>query len=146
MMVNKVKRLISIVLIAALVILPSCSGKFSSDESELVIGVEGITAELNPLYASNDSDRAISAQIFATVQRLNSRNALVNYGGGISYELVGENQVKYTVTLRDDMFFSDGTNVTIDDLIFFYHLISDATYDGVYSDWHLNDIVGLNEY
>ena len=143
-MIN-VKRLISILLVAAIIILPSCSGKFSSDDSELVIGVEDITAEFNPLYAVNESDKAISSQIFSTVQRMNSHNALVNYCGGISYELIGENQVKYTVTLRDDLFFSDGTNVTIDDLIFFYHLMSDATYDGVYSDWHLNDIVGLNE-
>ena len=144
-MIN-IKRLISILLVAAIIILPSCSGKFSSDDSELVIGVEDITAEFNPLYAVNESDKAISSQIFSTVQRMNSHNALVNHCGGISYELIGENQVKYTVTLRDDLFFSDGTNVTIDDLIFFYHLISDATYDGVYSDWHLNDIVGLNEY
>lgn len=144
-MIN-VKQLISILLVAAIIILPSCSGKFGADDSELVIGVEDITAEINPLYAVNESDKAVSSQVFVTVQRMNSHNALVNYGGGISYEFVGENQIKYTVTLRDDMFFSDGTNVTIDDLIFFYHLISDATYDGVYSDWHLNDIVGLNEY
>lgn len=142
----KIKRLISMVLVAAIIILSSCSGKFGSDNSELIIGVENITANVNPLYAVNESDRVISSQVFATVQRMNSHNALVNYCGGISYELVGENQVKYTVTLRDDLFFSDGTNVKIDDLIFFYHLISDATYDGVYADWHLNDIVGLDEY
>lgn len=88
----------------------------------------------------------ISSQIFGSVQRLGTDNSLINNCGGISYEYVGETQVKYTVTIRDDMFYSDGTHVTVDDLIFFYHFIADASYDGAYSDWYLNNIEGLSAY
>ena len=42
------------------------------------------------------------------------------------------------------MFYSDGTHVTVDDLIFFYHFIADASYNGAYSDWYLNNIEGLS--
>ncbi len=142
----KIRRIISIVLVVMLLVLTACSDKTKTADDELVIGVENISGNFNPLFAVDEADKTISAQIFGFVQRRATDNSLVNNFGGISYEYVGETQVKYTVTLRDDLFFSDGTHVTIDDLIFVYHLIADASYDGVYSDWHLNDIEGINEY
>ena len=100
----------------------------------------------NPFYSENEADLEIISQMFRPIQRRGTDNKLINYSGGISYEFVGKNQVKYTISIKDDMFFSDGTNITIDDVIFFYHFIADARYDGTYSDWYLNDIVGLKEY
>lgn len=117
-----------------------------SNSSELVIGVEDINRAYDPFYISSEADLKISSQIFQTVQRKDSSNSFVDYCGGISYEIIDETQVLYTVTLKEDMFFSNGKNVTVDDLIFFYHYIADASYDGYYSDWYLNDIVGLKEY
>lgn len=140
------KALVSILISLSILFILSCSGGFGQGVSVLVIGVENISGNLNPLYASTETEKIISSQIYGTIQTLNTDNSLVNNCGGISYEYVGENQVKYTVTLRDDMFYSDGTHVTIDDVIFFYHFIADASYEGVYSDWHLNDIEGLSEY
>ncbi len=141
-----IKPLISIILIFSIFALSSCSDVFGGESSELIIGVENIGSEFNPLYVESDTDKTISSQIFGYVQTPSTDNSLINSCGGISYEYIGETQVKYTVTLRDDLFFSDGKNVTIDDVIFFYHFIADATYQGVYSDWYLNDIVGLKEY
>ncbi len=143
---QRFKALVSIILVFSFLILSSCLGSVNSKGNELVIGVENIGYEFNPLYSDNETDKIISSQIFGYVQIQGTDNSLINSCGGISYEYVGDSQVKYTVTLRDDMFFSNGKNVTIDDLIFFYHFIADATYDGVYSDWYLNDIVGLKEY
>lgn len=140
------KRLTSVVLIFAFVFLASCSGAFKNNADELVIGVDDILGEFNPLYAVTEADKNISSQIFGFIQHQVKDNSMVNSCGGISYEYVGDTQVKYTVTLRDDLYFSDGSHVTVDDLIFVYHLIADATYDGVYSDWHLNDIEGMDEY
>lgn len=142
----KLKRFISILLVATIFCLCSCTDAFNKNSDELIVGVENITGIFNPLYAINEADKIISEQIYGFIQRQSTDNSLVNSCGGISYEYVGDTQVKYTVTLRDDLFFSDGTNVTVDDLIFVYHLIADATYDGVYSDWHLNDIEGVDEY
>lgn len=128
-----------------MILTASCS-RIDVEETLLRIGVDGIEGNFSPLYADSEADKKIMSQIYQPVQRRLADNSLVNNCGGISYEYVGENQVKYTVTVRDDLVFSDGTKVTIDDVIFFYHLIADATYDGVYSDWYLNDIVGLKEY
>ncbi len=112
----------------------------------LRIGVEDITGEFLPFYASTAGDIEVMSQIFQTVQRRSTDNSFVNNAGGISYELVNDTQVKYTVTIRDDLSFSDGTKVKIDDVIFFYHYVADASYDGIYSDWYLNDIEGLKEF
>lgn len=53
--------------------------------------------------------------------------------------------VTYDVTIRDDMVFSDGVPVTIDDAIFSFYVYADPTYDGsttIYSQ----PIKGMEEY
>ena len=141
-----IRALISILISLSVILASSCSGGFGQGVSELTVGVENIGVNFNPFYAETESEKIISSQIFSSVQRLGTDNSLINNCGGISYEYVGETQVKYTVTIRDDMFYSDGTHVTVDDLIFFYHFIADASYDGPYSDWYLNNIDGLSAY
>ncbi len=130
------------------VFLSSCGALngLSVNNTELRIGVEGISGVFNPFYAQTDADKQITAQTVRPIQRVATDNSLVNHSGGISYEFAGGEKVKYTVSIKNDMKFSDGSNITIDDVIFFYHFIADATYDGIYKDWYLNDIEGLREY
>ncbi len=145
----RILRVLLILLICiATVILPSCSvfNSLTVNNTELKIGVSGISGQFNPFYCETDADKQIVAQTARPVQRVATDNTLVNHSGGISYEFLSENSVKYTVSIKDDMMFSDGSNITIDDVIFFYHFISDATYDGTYKDWYLNDIEGVKEY
>lgn len=143
-----VKSAIIILMCFVIVLLPACkyTGGFITDKSELKIGVEGIGGVFNPFYAQSEADIEIISQMFSPIQIKSSDNTLINHSGSISYEYVGESRVKYTVSINDNMFFSDGSHITIDDIISFYYIISDATYDGTYKDWYLNDIVGLKEY
>lgn len=145
---KKLRVICALLICVSMILLSSCKniGVFSGGSKELKIGVSGIEGMLNPFYAEADADIEIVSQMFSPIQRTNTNNSLVNHAGGISYEFVGENQVKYIVSIKDDMFFSDGTNIKIDDVIFFYHFIADASYDGIYKDWYLNDIEGLKEY
>ncbi len=138
------KSFFCILICICVFVLPSCKGVGGS--SELKIGVEGIAGEFNPFYAEADADREIVMQMFRSILRFDGNNKPVNYSGGISYEYVGDTQVEYTVSINKELRFSDGTNITIDDVIFFYHLIADASYDGYYKNWYLNDIEGLKEY
>ncbi len=140
-----VKSIAAVILCVCIMLTAACS-KIDVDMNQLVIGVEGIGGNFTPLYAESEADINVMSQLYQPIQRRASDNSLINYAGGISYEYVGETQVKYTVSIRDDLVFSDGAKVTIDDVIFFYHLIADASYDGIYSDWYLNDIVGVKEY
>ena len=140
--------LLIFVICIATVFLSSCGAinSLSVKNTELKIGVEGINGVFNPFYAETDADKQITAQTVRPIQRVATDNSLVNHSGGISYEFVGDDKVKYTVSIKNDMKFSDGSNITIDDVIFFYHFIADATYDGTYKDFYLNDIEGLREY
>lgn len=138
------KALISVLCCIVVVLLSSCKGIESS--STLKIGVTGLQGNFNPFYAQSDADKEVVAQMFRTIQYKDRDNKNVNSSGGISYEFVDEQKIKYTVSIDDDLYFSDGTNITIDDVIFFYHFIADASYDGIYKDWYLNDIAGLKEY
>ncbi len=140
------KAVSAIVLCCVIVILSGCGNTLTLNNTELKIGVDGLEGNYNPFYVTSQADLEVVCQMFRPIQRASSDNTLINHSGGISYEFVGANQVKYTVSIDDDMYFSDGTHITIDDVISFYHFIADASYDGIYKDWYLNDIVGVKEY
>lgn len=145
----KLIRILTAFLICiSVIIMPSCKkfGSFSSSDSLLKIGITETEGNFNPFYSTNESDSQVVSQMFIPIQIKGTNNKLINHSGGISYELVGNNQVKYTVSIKDNLFFSDGTNITIDDVISFYHFIADASYNGTYSNWYLNDISGLKEF
>ena len=145
---KKLRILCALFLCATVILLSSCQsvGGFNSGSKVLKIGVFGIEGKFNPFYAESEADINVISQMFSPIQRQGKNNSLVNHAGGISYEFVGDSKVKYTVSIRDDLFFSDGTNIKIDDVIFFYHFIADASYDGIYKDWYINDIAGIKEY
>ncbi len=144
----KIKKLLCFLFAVMLVINSAGCARISSlstRDSALRVGVEGLAGSLNPFYCDNETDEKVLTQIFQPIQREDGKGGFVNLCGGITYEKV-ESGIKYTVNIRDDLMFSDGTHATIDDVIAFYYFIADATYDGKYSDWHLNKIQGLNEY
>ncbi len=142
--ITKIKRIIYVIFVL-LVLLSSCSVKKDKDLS-LNIGTGKITGCFNPFYAVEDGDVRVINQVFDPILLRKTDNTYQNEAGSISYQLLDDGKVKYTVSIRDDLFFSDGSRVTVDDIIFWYYFVSDATYDGVYSDFYLNDIVGLKEY
>ncbi len=62
---------------------------------------------------------------------------------GVASVLVDGNIIKFT--LREDIYFSDGVNLTADDVIFTMYILADPAYDGELSFGKL-PIVGLEEY
>lgn len=138
-------HIIAVPVIVFALILSACDSVNKISSAELKLGSVGLTGNYNPFYYGAKSDEDVISQVYLPVQRRGKDNRLINLCGGITYKNDGD-KVKYTVSIRNDLTFSDGTNVTIDDVIFFYYFIADATYDGVYSDWYLNDIEGLKEY
>lgn len=141
---RNIKYIASILLVFSLIIASGC-GITEIKSKELKIGVSGIEGKFNPFYAESTADKQISGQVYQPIQIRNSNNKMENFCGGISYEIDGQ-KVKYTVSINKNLFFSNGNHVTIDDIIFFYYFISDASYDGPYKDFYLNDIEGIKEY
>ena len=136
-------------MLASLILfLSACSGvKETEGKSKSVtVAVDSFTGCFNPLYCENEGDKKISSLLFGKIRNIDKDNKPVNSLGSITNEFTSDGRVKYTVTLYDNIFFSDGTCVTADDLIFTYKILSDYSYDGVYSDFHLCDIDGMEAY
>lgn len=66
-------------------------------------------------------------------------------GGAANLELDPDNNTA-TVTLRDNLKWSDGEDVTAEDVIFSYEVIGHADYAGIRYDDNFTNIVGMEEY
>lgn len=66
-------------------------------------------------------------------------------GGPADLELDVDNN-KATITLREDLKWSDGVDVTAEDVIFSYEVIGHQDYDGVRYNNDFTNIVGMEEY
>lgn len=115
----------------------------------LVIGTRTFNGVFSPLFYQNGYDADAFDPIFVSVSRLDKDGVLVDYGGHVEAKeqtaADGHTQVLYTVTIQKDMVFSDGKPVTIDDVMFYYYVAADPTYDGP-STFSTLDIVGMKEY
>lgn len=70
----------------------------------------------------------------------------LHYGAGSVETVANEDgTVDYNVTLRDDVFFADGHQADIDDVLFTLYVISDPSYNGPINIRHL-PILGLEAY
>jgi peptide/nickel transport system substrate-binding protein len=88
---------------------------------DITEGVIGEPRFVNPVLATTRADKDLTALIFSGIMRPDHTGALVP-------ELAktverSEDGTTYTITLRSDMYFHDGTPVTADDVVFTYELI-----------------------
>ena len=69
------------------------------------------------------------------------------YFGIASFDVVqkANGNVDYNITLRDDIVFSDGVPMTIDDVIFTIYVMCDPSYDGS-STFYAMPVLGMNNY
>lgn len=110
------------------------------------VGLDRIDSTYNPIY---DFNEPILSAIFANVCSLDSDGKPVDEAGQVSIEEItganGESQFLYTISIQEDMYFSDGEPVTIDDVLAYYYICADPAYDGPSGLKALN-IVGVKEY
>lgn len=135
----------------------------SSADTPLVVGYAPFSSKFSPFFAETAYD--LDAEQMTQLLLLSSdRTGAIIYNGiegetieynGTDYTYYGpadlevvENEdgtVDYNFTLRDDLVFSDGTPITIDDVIFSMYVLCDPTYDGS-STLYAQPIEGLDEY
>lgn len=135
----------------------------ANSDTPLVIANDAVSEKFSPFFGESVPDENV--WLLTTVSMLDiDRKGEVVYKGiegetreynGTEYKYTGladcdvtENEdgtVYYDFTIRDDVKFSDGEPLTIDDVIFSYYVYCDPSYDGSTS---LNSlpIQGLEEY
>ncbi len=129
----------------------------------LVVGYDLFSEKFSPFFATTayDQDAASMTQVGLLTSDREGNIILKGIEGetkpynGTDYTYNGiadcvitkndDGTIVYDFTLREDVFFSDGVNLTADDVIFTMYVLSDPTYDGS-STFYAQPIVGMEEY
>ncbi len=97
-------------------------------------GLVGNFTNANPIYASGAADTSISRLIFSGLFKYDTNNRLI--GDLAKNWTLNDNQTRYTVNLRKDVFWHDGQPFTADDVIFTYQMIQTVEAQSpLYSSW-----------
>ena len=134
-----------------------------SSDGTLVLADTGFEGKFSPFFAASASDQDVIDLTQIALLGADRKGEMIlngiegetrEYNGtdytyyGTSDCVVTENDdgtVTYDIKLRDDLKFSDGEPVTIDDVIFSMYVFLDPTYDGSVT-MYSTPIVGLEEY
>lgn len=97
------------------------------------------------LLAADRGGAVINNGIAGETVNYNGTDYTYNGIGDIEVVQNDDGTVDYNLTMRDDVNFTDGTNATIDDVIFGIYVCCDPTYDGS-STLYALPIEGMEEY
>ena len=149
------KRTLALILslVMCLGLLAGCGDKKTDDQTKddttpLVVGYAPFNEKFSPFFSETEYDQDV--WVMTSLGLLNSdRQGQIIMNGiegethaynGTDYTYYGpadceivenaDGTVDYNFTMRDDIVFSDGEKVTIDDVIFSMYVLCDPTYDG----------------
>jgi peptide/nickel transport system substrate-binding protein len=139
------------------------SGDDDGSNAPLVVGCSSFSRRFSPFFAVTASYRDAQALTQLSLYPLTRLGEIVYKGiegetfgyNGAEYTYTGpanievtqnpDGSVDYDITLRDDLTFSDGEKLSIDDLIFSIYVRCDPAYDGS-SELCSMPIEGMQEY
>ena len=139
----------------------------STDDQEtaktLVVGTQNFDGKFSPFFYTNSYENDVMNMIFDAVLLTDREGSVVlkgadgevrpyngtdyTYNGVANCDIVenADGTVDYKITMKEGIKFSDGEEMTIDDVIFSYYVLLDPTYDGV-STLYSIPIKGLDAY
>ncbi len=135
----------------------------NSSDKPLVVGYDSFNSKFSPFFSETAYDQDVYAMTQISLMNSDRTGALIYNGingetieyNGTAYTYYGpadvvatenaDGSVDYSIKMRDDIVFSDGEPMTIDDVIFSMYVLADPTYDGSSSFFAL-PIEGLAEY
>ena len=139
------------------------AGASASGADTLVASSAHFEGKFSPFFAASAEDQHIVDMTQIGLLGSDRQGAIVEKGiegetrsyNGTDYTYYTASDLKmtqnddgsvyYDVTIRDDLTFSDGTPITIDDVIFSMYVYCDPTYDGS-ATLYSQPILGMDEY
>ncbi len=107
-------------------------------------GTMGEPRFINPLYASNDTDRDLSSIVFSGLIRYD-RNGNIAMDLAKSVDISPDGKT-YTIELRPELSWHDGEPLTVDDITFTIKTVQDPAYQSqLRANWQGVAIEKLNE-
>ena len=158
------KRIIALLLAAVMVVgvFAGCAKK-PNNSKPLVVGYSNFNSKFSPFFAETAYDQDVAKMTAVDLLTIDRQGAIVELGktgetrayNGTDYKYNGpadlkittndDGTVDYDFELRDDIKFSDGEKLTVDDVIFSMYVFADPTYDGS-STFFAQPIKGMEEY
>lgn len=158
------KKLVSALLTGTMVAGMVGSMAYAAEDTPLVVGVTNFNEKFSPLFAEQVYDNDVADIVSPWILTLD-RSGLPVWKGiegetreynGTDYTYYGMADVTmtrneetdetiYNFKLRDDIYFTDGVNLTADDVIFTFYAFCDTSYDGNQTLYSQN-IKGLKNY
>ena len=136
----------------------------TKDDKPLVVGYSNFNAKFSPFFSETAYDQDVWSMTSISLLTSDRTGAVIQNGiegetvpyNGTDYTYYGPADLKitedeasgnifYDFKLRDDLTFSDGEKVTVDDVIFSMYVLCDPTYDGS-STLFAQPILGMKEY
>ena len=135
----------------------------TTDETPLVVGYSPFSSKFSPFFSETAYDQDVYAMTQLGLLNSDRTGAIVYKGidgetinyNGTDYTYYGpadlevvenaDGTVDYNFTLREDLKFSDGEPLTVDDIIFSMYVLCDPTYEGN-STLYAQPIQGMAEY
>ena len=133
------------------------------DNETLVVAYSYFSNKFSPFFATTAYDQDVAGMVSISLLGTDREGNVVQKGiegevrpyNGTDYTYYGiadlaitenaDGTVDYDFVLKDDLKFSDGSDLTIDDVIFSLYVLSDPTYDGS-STFYAQPIEGMAEY
>ncbi len=130
-------KLVFFLVLAALIITGLIIGNdLSSDDYRLVParggvyqeGVVGSIETLNPLFTTSSAERAVTSLIYRDLFKYNKQGKIV--GDLVDSFISNNNSKRYTLKLKEELFWSDGQSLSSRDIIKTIEVIKDKNYTG----------------
>ena len=153
-------------LVMSLSLLVGCGdggGGSTDDTTPLVVGYSPFSSKFSPFFSETAYDQDVYAMTQLGLLTSDRTGAIIYKGiegetinyNGTDYTYYGpadltvtenpDGTVYYDFTLREDLTFSDGEPLTVDDVIFSMYVLCDPTYEGN-STLYAQPILGMEEY
>lgn len=134
-----------------------------SNDGTLVLADTGFEGKFSPFFAASSADQHVIDLTNISLLGADRKGEMILKGiegetreyNGTDYTYYGpadcevtenaDGTVTYAINMRDDLTFSDGTPITIDDVIFNLYVYMDPTYDGSATLYSM-PIAGLDDY
>ena len=134
-----------------------------SSDGTMVLADTGFEGKFSPFFAASSADQDVIDLTQIALLGADRKGEMILNGiegetreyNGTDYTYYGpadcevtenaDGTVTYAINMRDDLTFSDGTPITIDDVIFTLYVYLDPTYDGSTTLYSM-PIAGLDDY